>query len=337
MINSKKLRYFILASLIITMPVHPKNLFNYCTDAYQLTKQSVVDVVNGQATTRTKIVIGAALLSISALLIYMVTKYTKEVPEVKPKPTPAELEREADEAFFGGKGINIYSISGKHLIKAINDNDKELILMFLKHRIDIGCCYVNFDESPLAAAIMKDAVLVDLLLKNAKNINERLIDDAICFAIKKGRLINTPNKSFQILLKYTKEPYVFLGDAASHNTNALEFLIQYGKSQAILMQADFDAALFSAVRQWSHKEQQKGMKMLIQHGANVNRKRLVQGARFSDPIHRQIKTPLSEAVLHGSAWTVRFLLKHNAQLVEPESNVSVYDYFEDVPNSGEKN
>lgn len=52
---SKSIRYLIFAALVSTIPVHSKNLFNYCTDVFQEPKQSVVDVANRQASTKTKI------------------------------------------------------------------------------------------------------------------------------------------------------------------------------------------------------------------------------------------------------------------------------------------
>ena len=72
---SKPIQYLFLIALIFTMPVYPNSFFGYCSDLFQSTKQSVRDVINGQATTETKIGVGLAVFVITSLLTYALIKY----------------------------------------------------------------------------------------------------------------------------------------------------------------------------------------------------------------------------------------------------------------------
>ena len=67
--TQKLTQYLVIVALVSTIPVYPQTFFGRCADAFRFTKQSVVDVVTGQASTKTTIGAGLAALVITYALI----------------------------------------------------------------------------------------------------------------------------------------------------------------------------------------------------------------------------------------------------------------------------
>lgn len=300
MIIPKKLRYLVFASLVITMPMYPIDFLEYCKSLFY-----------DQTFTKRKIYLGVTAILLITLIRYIHVK-----------------------TFLDKKCIDIDDIGRYDLNNAIKENDIPLILMLLRYKAPIAINeeYPNFEGSPLAIAIAKDASLTKLVLENGINIDQKTLNAALLFAIKKGGLDNSVNKSVELLLPYISGSITsFLDTAAFHNPQALELIIQHNN----VTKKDLNHALFSIAQEDSSKQRRKNIKLLIKHGANVNQKELILDAPTSDPAYKQVRTPLSEAVSKGSAQTVRVLLKYGAQLVDSTTDISAYDYLKDVSTNSD--
>lgn len=302
MITSKKLRHFILMALIVAIPVHSESFFGYYKGLF-----------HGQVSTKTKIGIGL----VGSVIVCALIKY-------------AMYKRDAL------RGIDIQELEVESLIKAVENNDKALILMLLKYGVPINKKDDSCGLTALEVAVAHDSTLVEFLLEKANCVNRKeIVDEVLFFAIKQGGLNESGNKSIELLFQdQTSAPRIrgaLLAHAAYHaNKEGLDFFIRYGKKRGQFKEKYLYDALFQLVRSFSSFKKRNGIEMLMDdYGVDINKKQRDIRANLNDPAYKHIDTPLTMAILVGAPRTVRFLLEKGAEL-EITDEVSAYDYVEDI-------
>lgn len=306
MITSKKLRCFVLMALIVVIPVHSENFFGYCKRLF-----------HGQISTKIKIGIGL----VGSVITYALIKY-------------AMYKRDA--AFFKKRDIDIKELGVENLIKAVEKNDKALIIMLLKYGVPINKRDDSCGLTALEVAVAHDSTLAEFLLEKANCVNRKeIVDEVLFFAIKQGGLNENGNKIIELLFQdQTSAPRIrgaLLAHAAYHaNKKGLDFFIHYGKKTGQFKEKYLYDALFQLVRSFSSFKKRNGIEMLMDdYGIDINKKQRDIRAKPNDPAYKHIDTPLTMAILVGAPRTVRFLLEKGAEL-EITNEVSAYDYVEDI-------
>lgn len=311
MIISRQIRYLALAALISVTPVYPMGgFFSFCKDCfYDLPKEIITKTIKGEATVREK------MMSLCYLAVCSYWAYLLIFATIKARDT----------AFLKKHNIDIDNIKSKHLIGAIEEENIPLIRTLLRYEVETP---YNFSESPLAFAIKKNPILVELILKNSKSLDQWVIKNAIEFAIEKGQTNVNAQNSIEILVRYCENLFPSLMDAARNNSKAFEVIVEHGK-RTRKIDKYFDEIIYEIVDRNYRLNASlcQSIKILQKHGANINARYLCDSPSVTS--HCIYKTALTRAISETKPAMVKFLLKQGADLMVPGTQASAYDYNND--------
>lgn len=314
----KSIKCLILVALMIATPVHSDSFFDTCIKgiAFGVGGQLVVEIVKAPRSAQIKIGVGlTALIGIYALIRYIIYKH--------------------DAAFFEKRGIKIESIKGSfvELTKAVENNDAYLVYKLLKYGALVNPYGHGAYFTVLGTAISEDHTLLDLILRNAEDVDKELAKSALNVAVEESIRSENAVKSIEVIVRQNKHIAPIIdGDVLSRGAlkgpKTLNVLIELNRKLGKFKKTDLNQAVFHLVEQDLKMSRRDSMELLIKQGADIDAK---QKMKFS---FRQV-TPLANAILIESLPMIQFFLEKGASLeITPERNV--YDCIKKGYGSGKQ-
>lgn len=293
----KQIQYLILVTLIFALPAYPKNLFSYCADAFQFAKQSVVDVANGEASTKKTIGVGlAALAIVYALIKCVLSKYHS----VYKKYDVIDKNITTEQNQICKNKIDYKALRQKEIEKRIKENANSLKRLLKGSGIFLDDALIHAIEN-----IKNDYAAEHAYLLSMINILQ-------CIESKESNLISIIWSRPEIL----------------------DCLINHSIKTRNLPQWQITDGLWAAAWKDSAVDKRGGIGVLIKYGGDINRK--IPGIPNPHPrpsYYERTRTPLTDAILKGTPSIVKIFLEYGAD-IEINPGTSAYDYVEDVGKYG---